>query len=318
VTICEYGCNREAVHQFKNGKWCCEHKYQLCPNFKNHLKNISTIEKFKAVPINTIELCSYGCGDIAKYKFNNGKICCSEHHLKCKKIHNKTIINQTLQKIKTNELCYYGCGKIASYILPKSEKYCCSKNWSQCSAIKNKNSETNIIKQSGINNARHGIKLDSLLKDKIRRSVLKAWKNPNSLYHSESFKQKLKDRWKNEDFLKKWSKAKDMKPNLLEKHMLEILNNLFPDEYEYVGNFSDWIGGKNPDFKHKEKMKVIEVFGDYWHSKELTGIDEQVHERERISHFKKYNYDTLIIWEHEFKNLEKLKLKLIEFCEKEI
>jgi len=30
--ICDYGCGKEAKHQFKNGKWCCSKNYQLCPN----------------------------------------------------------------------------------------------------------------------------------------------------------------------------------------------------------------------------------------------------------------------------------------------
>jgi len=29
--LCEYGCGQEAIHQFKNGKWCCSKTYQSCP-----------------------------------------------------------------------------------------------------------------------------------------------------------------------------------------------------------------------------------------------------------------------------------------------
>ena len=32
--ICDYGCGREAKHQFKNGKWCCEKSTNSCPNVK--------------------------------------------------------------------------------------------------------------------------------------------------------------------------------------------------------------------------------------------------------------------------------------------
>jgi hypothetical protein len=37
------------------------------------------------------------------------------------------------------------------------------------------------------------------------------------------------------------------------------------------------------------------------------------HENDRISHFKNNGYDTLIIWEHELKDLNKLKQKIMEF-----
>jgi len=31
---CEYGCGQEAVHQFKNGKWCCNKSSNSCPGFR--------------------------------------------------------------------------------------------------------------------------------------------------------------------------------------------------------------------------------------------------------------------------------------------
>lgn len=32
--LCEYGCGREATHQLKNGKWCCETSYNKCPEMR--------------------------------------------------------------------------------------------------------------------------------------------------------------------------------------------------------------------------------------------------------------------------------------------
>ncbi len=171
-------------------------------------------------------------------------------------------------RILTTELCDYGCGEIAKYKF-KNRKLCCSEHTSACK--KRKQFASNLL---------------------------------NRLYHTI-------------DFLEKRKKGLDMKPNLLEKHMIEILNKLYPDEFKFVGDSSKWIGGKNPDFKHKEKKLIIELFGDYWHSKEVTGIDEQIHEQERQSHFENNGYKTLIIWEREFKNIERLKLKITEFYRKE-
>lgn len=37
----------------------------------------------KAETIETTELCEYGCGSIAKYRFAKGKVCCSAHQNSC-------------------------------------------------------------------------------------------------------------------------------------------------------------------------------------------------------------------------------------------
>ncbi len=38
--LCDYGCGKEAIHQFKNGKWCCARSVNSCPEIKRK-KNIS-------------------------------------------------------------------------------------------------------------------------------------------------------------------------------------------------------------------------------------------------------------------------------------
>lgn len=66
------------------------------------------------------------------------------------------------------------------------------------------------------------------------------------------------------------------------------------------------INGKNPDFTNcNGKKKLIELFGDYWHK----GEDPQ----DRINIFKKFGYDTLVIWESELKDINKVKNKVIKF-----
>ena len=37
--LCDYGCGKEAIHQFKNGKWCCSENYQSCPFIRKKLCN---------------------------------------------------------------------------------------------------------------------------------------------------------------------------------------------------------------------------------------------------------------------------------------
>ena len=74
-----------------------------------------------------------------------------------------------------------------------------------------------------------------------------------------------------------------------------------PDIFEFCGNGTRWIAGKNPDFVRIDgkKKQVIEFFGDYWHSESITGIPEDIHEKQRSEHFENYGYDCLIIWETE-------------------
>ena len=43
--LCDYGCGKEAIHQFKNGKWCCSKTSNSCESFKNNSKRIELIKK---------------------------------------------------------------------------------------------------------------------------------------------------------------------------------------------------------------------------------------------------------------------------------
>jgi len=97
-----------------------------------------------------------------------------------------------------------------------------------------------------------------------------------------------------------------MKPNEAELQLGRVLDSLFPGEYRYVGDFSFWIDGKNPDFVNVNgKKKIVELFGDYWHKKEDEG--------RRVQHFKRFGFDTLIVWQSELGDIEKLKEKLVAF-----
>jgi len=104
-------------------------------------------------------------------------------------------------------------------------------------------------------------------------------------------------------------------PNYAEKIILDILNNLYSNKYKYTGDFEFWIGRKNPDFLCYEKKKVIEHFGIWWHGEEHTGEPNHIHEKNRIEHFSNYGYDTLVIWEDELDDKNKIINKIINFHE---
>lgn len=109
-------------------------------------------------------------------------------------------------------------------------------------------------------------------------------------------------------------------PNNPEKILIKLLQKLFPNQWRYVGNGSFWLtsGGQhiNPDFVNTDgQKKVIEMFGDYWHGEEKTGRVKEEEEQQRIDCFTKLGYQTLIIWEKELTNTEKLMKKIVDFNE---
>ena len=100
------------------------------------------------------------------------------------------------------------------------------------------------------------------------------------------------------------------KPTSIEVQLQALLDKHFPGEWKYVGDGYTWIAGKNPDFLNVNCQKtLIEIFGSYWHKPE----DEQI----RIDHFSKYGFRTLVIWDYELDDLEKVVQHIQEFSEKE-
>ncbi len=105
-----------------------------------------------------------------------------------------------------------------------------------------------------------------------------------------------------------------VKPNKPEKFLTKLLQKLFPNEWKYVGDGQFILAGKCPDFINiNGQKKIIELFGDYWHSEEVTGISKEQHEQERVDHFTQYGYQTLVIWECELKDIKSIENKIIDF-----
>ncbi|MEK6861487.1 MAG: hypothetical protein AABY07_05945 [Nanoarchaeota archaeon] len=95
-----------------------------------------------------------------------------------------------------------------------------------------------------------------------------------------------------------------IKPTQPEKYLITIIKEL-KLYFKYCGDLSFWIGRKNPDFVNIKSKKLIELFGDYWHKGDNG--------RKRMKYFAKHGYRTLIIWEHELKDLNIVKAKLLAF-----
>ena len=115
-------------------------------------------------------------------------------------------------------------------------------------------------------------------------------------------------------------------PNLLERRVLSMASVL-----KFTGNGRYWrklprLGAyKNPDFvlpgseatrahPWRGATKVVEAFGDYWHSRMFTGKAPFEHEQELIEAYAEVGLECLVIWESEIKtDPENVKIRLTKF-----
>lgn len=139
-----------------------------------------------------------------------------------------------------------------------------------------------------------------------KENLKKSWSKERKQY----FQQLQKNHFQNKDFLEKWINGSKTTPNKTEIFLINIIQNLNLN-FQFVGNYKIWIGGKNPDFINNDSNKIIEFFG-YYHRKSSFQQNKK-HENERKIHFEKYGYKCLILWDEDLKNIELLKIKLLNF-----
>uniref|UniRef100_A0A6M3MG28 DUF559 domain-containing protein n=1 Tax=viral metagenome TaxID=1070528 RepID=A0A6M3MG28_9ZZZZ len=126
---------------------------------------------------------------------------------------------------------------------------------------------------------------------------------------SDSAKIKWQDPEYREKQLLAMSKGLGLLPNKPETFLINFLDQLYPNEWKYTGDYSFLIDGKNPDFVNiNGQKKCIEHYGTFWHKDH----DPQ----DRINLFKSYGWDCLVIWEHELKDFKSLRRKIFDFAEK--
>jgi hypothetical protein len=155
-------------------------------------------------------------------------------------------------------------------------------------------------------------------KEKNRIKSLEMWAIPG---FKELQIEKLIKRWadysidrKNEIISKIFSSA-GKHPNKKETFLFNFTDSLFPSDYKLNTRAEVLVlGGKVPDIVNVNgQKKLIEHFGTFHHGEEKTGNTKEQEEKQRVDYFKQLGWDTLIVWENELKDLEKLKTKLIEF-----
>lgn len=158
-------------------------------------------------------------------------------------------------------------------------------------------------------------KMGSKLKGKV------AWNKGQTFpgYHNNKTKVRIgkaaKERWQNPEYREKTIRAivtgSHIKPNLSELKLYSILQKCLPNEFALnVLGDKMILGGKIPDFVNiNGKKQLVELYGEFWHSPEM----ERETPEERINYFRKFGFNTLIIWEAEMKNEGMLKTKILNF-----
>lgn len=142
----------------------------------------------------------------------------------------------------------------------------------------------------------------------------KRWQDP---VLKKKMIETCKRNWQNAEFKEKHLKAilkgNQVKPNKAELKLNAILQSILPNEYALnVKGDIMILGGKIPDFVNTNgQKKIIEMFGDYWHTKRINNY--LATEKGRIEYFRKLGWDTLIIWESELRDLKELSEKLLKF-----
>lgn len=147
------------------------------------------------------------------------------------------------------------------------------------------------------------------MSEKHKQNWLKSheWHSP-SKETRRRLSEALTSLWQDPEFAKMMFAAQGHLPNKPEMFLVEVLEQLYPGEWKYVGDGQVFIAGKCPDFINVNgQKKIIELFGDYWHK----GQNPQ----DRVEIFKPYGYETLVIWEKELKQFKDLRRKIFDFAE---
>jgi G:T-mismatch repair DNA endonuclease (very short patch repair protein) len=157
---------------------------------------------------------------------------------------------------------------------------------------------------------------------KNSESMKRLWQDPDYIAKQMKARKEgniqksftIKCLWQNLEYVMNQMKAREIKPNKSEKFLTKFLQQHFPNQWKYVGNFKYWINGANPDFINiNGQKKIIEMNGDWWHGEKITRRTKEEEEKQRIERFAKYGYKTLVIWEHELKDTHSIMNRIEEF-----
>jgi biotin operon repressor len=151
----------------------------------------------------------------------------------------------------------------------------------------------------------------------FRKKIEISWQDSD---RRERTSQKMKEKWQDPNYIRKVLEAAAMQPNGLENMFIYQLNEkglytpdktiATPGQIYYPGeNNNNWYctfenrKSKLPDFKVKGQRKVIELYGDYWHSQKVVekndGEEYDYKPELLIEEYAKIGVKCKVYWEHE-------------------
>lgn len=146
------------------------------------------------------------------------------------------------------------------------------------------------------------------LAGKTEETYKKMSRNKKLAYLNPEFKNKM---------VRAMMKGRHIRPTKPEIVLGRIIDTLYPNTFKYNGDYSLGVtfDGLIPDFWNiNGQKKVIELFGDYWHSETITKKAKEVEELKKIERYQKCGVDCLIIWEKELKQIGNVISKIQSFC----
>lgn len=131
------------------------------------------------------------------------------------------------------------------------------------------------------------------LRENRRLKSIANWENPA---YREKVTKIVNEKRVTPEYIQKYIKGLNKKPNKAEKRLNEIISSVCPD-YKFNGGYElgITIGNYIPDFVNVNgKKKVIELFGKRWHQ------ESEIESRK--AKMAKLGWDCLVIWDSELEN----------------
>lgn len=138
--------------------------------------------------------------------------------------------------------------------------------------------------------------------EKHKRNISRALSGErNPMYGKPNPNKKWREQFSTPEFQRKRLLALNHGPTKPEKKVIAAIKNCSLP-FQYVGDGGIIINHLILDFIATDgKRKIMEVFGDYWHGKGADSLTDT--EEGRKETFRQLGYDTLVLWEHELRQL---------------